>query len=197
MPSVFDQEHLSELIDHFGQPVLNVPLSVSKVVDKFGGRTAGDVRPNHALRAARHTRRRDTWSLDNAGGDRYRMTIGLSDVTTTDRPHSLISLVQLPCNADPYVSGAWRTSATATDLTPTEALLTMVEQCGIPVQFGATTALFITHAISQTRDLRLSMNPIGEARMEASIRHAPDGWHASWAYAIDTAKYLKTLHIST
>jgi hypothetical protein len=60
MPSAFVTQQLEALVSAFGLPQTDAPLVVSKVTPEFGGRTAGDVRPNHALRAARQIRLSDT-----------------------------------------------------------------------------------------------------------------------------------------
>jgi hypothetical protein len=119
--------------------------------------------------------------------------VGLSEITMTQRPHSLISVVHAPADKEAWVESAWRTPE-ITDLAPTEALLDLIERCGLPITVGGgSPALFVAEAVTATQAVAAIAAPTGATRLEVFVRSAPDGWHTSWAYAIDTGKYLSSI----
>ncbi|HEX2901967.1 MAG TPA: hypothetical protein VHO01_00810 [Jatrophihabitans sp.] len=194
MPSEFVQSTLESIRTAYGQPVNNAPISVSQVSGKFADQSGDEVRPNHALAAARNVRSRETWQLGAPGGVPYEITVALSDIAKTAHKHSMITVVHRRPGTDPMVDTAWRLPHVEPEgSSPTDALLRFIEANGIPVILDShEPTLFIVQAVAPTATLSLAETPAAGAKILASFRRDEDGngWHYSWAYAIDTARYV-------
>jgi hypothetical protein len=187
--SDFVRQQIDELLHAFGEPVKDLGLTVSRVSDQFKNNTATDIRPNHALAAARHYRLRETWLISGAPSTPpYQFTVGRADITNTAAPHSMVTIVTTQPGKDPVVDSAWRVPLATDEETPTAALLGVVERAGMEVSFGGVSDRFIPNARSQgDAQVRAQTVPGHRYTVSALVRRDPvDGvWLGSWIYAID------------
>lgn len=199
MPSDFVTEQIAALKAAYGEPVIDAPLSVSDVSQEFATSSPSGMRANHALGAARNSRTRETWHFDPDKPESGSYVIGLSDIDKTRPPCTVLTVTFVPDAAtpdSPHVASAWRLPRLGDDVTPTTALLELIESSGLRISFGATTGLFIASAYSDSQDFRLAGDAsVDELRMAATIQYVKDQdrWRIAWAFAIDEAKYRAAL----